>query len=142
MKGRPLHLSKKQINAIGIAAVIAVAVATVYLFAPGTVIGKPSISAMLLQPKPINPSTGQLENVVMLIINYTGAGYGNYTYIMTYSQGGTVHTFSQNIRVSHLSAFTSYLYLSGNVSSVNISVYKGSNLSSSSLIYSKTVEIS
>jgi hypothetical protein len=141
MRKKHFSLTKRQVNSIGISGVIIVAIVTVYLFAPGTVVGKASFNATLLQPEPLSPSTGQPETTIQLTINYTGLGKGDYIYTFRYNLHGQTETISQHIVVSQLSVFTSYLYLPAGVNMMYIAVYKGSSMNPSSTVFNKTIAI-
>jgi|GEM_PF-1047503 hypothetical protein len=138
MKIKARGLTKRNVNVIGVLGVLVVALVTIYFVAPGTVIGKATFRAGLVSPPPVDEGTLRPENGVYLLINYTGAGYGNYTFVVTYYASGMQHTFSQNVRVSHISPFTYYLYLQSPINStypVEIEVYKGATLQQSALAY-------
>ena len=134
---RYVRQHKRASAAIGTAAVAVIAIA---LIASSTM-QSVTISAGTLSPT--MPIPGQESPDVYLSINYTGVGFGGFTYVLTYSPGnGSSSTQSGNVLVKAEQPFTYYLYIAppaGAPATLRVQVYRGGSAAPSALVYDKTI---
>lgn len=104
--------------------------------------GPVTVVAGILSPPP-NFAGADSPNV-FFTISYSGAGFGNYTYAISYNSTGGSYSNSENVLVRSGTPFTYNLYVpsqAGSVSMVNISVYAGNSQAPSELIFQKTLSV-
>ena len=107
----------------------------------GSTMASVTVSLGTLSPTMAVP--GQESPDVYLSINYTGVGYGSFTYVLAYSPGnGSSSVQSGNVLVKADQPFTYYLYLAppaGAAASLRVQVYRGNSEAPSALVYQRTI---
>lgn len=104
--------------------------------------GPVTVEAGILNPPP--GFIGANSPNIYFTISYSGAGFGNYTYVISYNSTGGPYSNSENVLVRSGTTFTYNLYVptqAGSVSVVNISVYRGNSQTPPSLIFQKTLTV-
>lgn len=98
----------------------------------------PALSVRLGTLAEPSPFPGETLPNVYFVLNYTGHGIGNYTYVLTYWAGGVLERQSQNLLLRSHIPFTFYLSdpLAGQTNTtLRLEVYSGPTTSPVDRVY-------